>query len=232
MIRENLHTISEQLPPDVRLVAVSKFHPLDAILEAYDAGQRIFGESRPQELHKKILELQERFGNGEDGLRAGKYADIEWHFIGHLQTNKLKFVLPYVSMVQSVDSLRLLQAIDAWGKNAGRKVPVLLEMHVAAEESKQGFVEEELLDILFDAGKYSGVEFCGLMGMATNTDDEETIRADFARISDYFAYLKDLFGELESFRELSIGMSGDWPIGLEYGATMVRIGTAIFGERE
>lgn len=219
MISENLHTIKEQLPPEVKLVAVSKFHPLEAILEAYGAGQRCFAESRPQELKKKVESL------------AGK-KEIEWQFIGHLQTNKLKMVLPYVDLVQSVDSLRLLDAIDAWGKDNGRKVNVLLELHIAAEESKQGFVEEEVLDILFRADKYRNVAFCGLMGMATNTDCEEDIRADFARISSFMDYLKDLFPELEEFRELSIGMSDDWKIALEYGATMVRIGTSIFGPRE
>ena len=219
MISENLHTIKEQLPPEVKLVAVSKFHPLEAILEAYGAGQRCFAESRPQELKKKVESL------------AGEI-EIEWQFIGHLQTNKLKMVLPYVDLVQSVDSLRLLDAIDAWGKDNGRKVNVLLELHIAAEESKQGFVEEEVLDILFRADKYRNVAFCGLMGMATNTDCEEDIRADFARISSFMDYLKDLFPELEEFRELSIGMSDDWKIALEYGATMVRIGTSIFGPRE
>lgn len=219
MISENLHTIKEQLPPEVKLVAVSKFHPLEAILEAYGAGQHCFAESRPQELKKKVESL------------AGK-KEIEWQFIGHLQTNKLKMVLPYVDLVQSVDSLRLLDAIDAWGKDNGRKVNVLLELHIAAEESKQGFVEEEVLDILFRADKYRNVAFCGLMGMATNTDCEEDIRADFARISSFMDYLKDLFPELEEFRELSIGMSDDWKIALEYGATMVRIGTSIFGPRE
>ena len=201
MISENLHTIKEQLPPEVKLVAVSKFHPLEAILEAYGAGQRCFAESRPQELKKKV-----------ESLAGGK--EIEWQFIGHLQTNKLKMVLPYVDLVQSVDSLHLLDAIDAWGKDNGRKVNVLLELHIAAEESKQGFVEEEVLDILFRADKYRNVAFCGLMGMATNTDCEEDIRADFARISSFMDYLKDLFPELEEFRELSIGMSDDWKIAL------------------
>ncbi len=224
MIKDNLNNILGTLPPELKLVAVSKFHPLEAILEAYDAGQRLFGESRPQELSKKVAALQES--------RPEILENIEWHFIGHLQTNKLKFVLPYAHLVQSVDSTHLLDAINAWGKSAGKKINVLLEMHVAAEESKQGFAEEEILDILFRAGSYSHINFCGLMGMATFTDDEECIRADFARISDYFAYLKDLFPELESFKELSIGMSSDYLIALEYDATIVRVGTSIFGERQ
>ncbi len=219
MISDNLNIIKEQLPPEVKLVAVSKFHPLEAIMEAYDAGQRCFAESRPQELKKKV-----------EAVEAGK--EIEWQFIGHLQTNKLKMVLPYVDLVQSVDSLHLLDAINGWGRENGKQVKVLLELHVAAEESKQGFVEEEVLDILFRAEKYRNIVFCGLMGMATNTDCEEDIRDDFARISSFMDYLKDLFPELEDFRELSIGMSDDWKIALEYGATMVRIGTSIFGPRE
>lgn len=224
MIKDNLNTIIKTLPPGLKLVAVSKFHPVEAILEAYDAGQRLFGESRPQELSKKVAALQES--------HPEVLENIEWHFIGHLQTNKLKFVLPYAHLVQSVDSAHLLDAINTWGKSAGKKVNVLLEMHVAAEETKQGFAEEEILDILFRAESYSHINFCGLMGMATFTDDQECIRADFARISDYFAYLKDLFPELESFKELSIGMSSDYLIALEYDATIVRVGTSIFGERQ
>ena len=216
MIEQKLQTIKNQLPSGVKLVAVSKFHPIDAVLEAYQAGQRVFGENRPQELASKVVQLPQ---------------DIEWHFLGHLQTNKLKLVLPYVSMVQSVDSLHLLEDIDSWGVRNDKVTRVLLELHIGAEETKQGFVEEEILDILFNAGRYRNVRICGLMGMASHTDDEETIRADFGRISDFMAYLQDLFPEYEDFRELSIGMSDDWPIALEYGATMVRIGTFIFGER-
>ena len=217
MIQQNLNSIKGQLPSGVKLVAVSKFHPLEAVLEAYQAGQRVFGENRPQELAAKAVQLPQ---------------DIEWHFIGHLQTNKLKLVLPYVSMVQSVDSLHLLQEIDDWGKKNGKVIPVLLELHIGAEDTKQGFVEEEILDILFNAEKYKSVRFCGLMGMASHTEDEETIRADFGRISDYMGYLQDLFPEYDEFKELSIGMSDDWHIAVEYGATMVRIGTFIFGERQ
>ncbi|MBO4263085.1 MAG: alanine racemase, partial [Bacteroidales bacterium] len=149
----------------------------------------------------------------------------------HLQTNKLKMVLPYVAMVESVDSLHLLEAINRWATAAGKVVPVLLELHVAAEETKQGFVEEEALEILFRREDFPGIRFCGLMGMASHTDCEEDIRADFSRISQFFAYVTDLFPELTDFRELSIGMSGDWQFALDYGATLVRIGTAIFGER-
>ena len=198
-------------------MAVSKFHPVGMIEEALAAGQSVFGENRPQEFEKKVLELR---GRG-----------IEWHFIGHLQTNKLKMVLPYADLVQSIDSLRLLEAVEDWGKKNDRVIPVLLELHVAAEETKQGFYEEEILDVLFRAESFKNVRFCGLMGMATNTDAEEDIRADFGRIKAFYDYVRDLFPELSDFRELSIGMSGDWRIALEYGATMVRIGTSIFGSR-
>ena len=218
MIQENIIAIKKELPPEVKLVAVSKFHPVEAIREAYGAGQRCFGENRPQEFGKKVEALAD--------------LDLEWHFIGHLQTNKLKLVLPYAHLVQSVDSQHLLDAIQDWGKTNGKDVSVLLELHIGAEQTKSGFKEEEVLDILFRAEKYRNIRFCGLMGMATHTDSEEDIRADFARIADFRAYLQDLFPELTDFRELSIGMSGDWKIALDYGATIVRIGTAIFGERQ
>ena len=227
MIAENLQKIQSQLPPRVTLVAVSKFHSSDAIREAWAAGQRIFAESRPQELAAKVEELTDCSG-------------LEWQFIGHLQTNKLKMVLPYVSLVQSVDSQHLLDAIEKWAASesgaAGspRQVSVLLEMHVALEESKQGFYEEEILDILMRAvadGAYKHIRFCGLMGMATNTDDAEQVRADFTRVRSYMEYLQDLFPELTDFKTLSLGMSADFPIAVECGSTMVRIGSAIFGER-
>ena len=218
MIKENITAIHGELPPGVKLVAVSKFHPVEAIREAYDAGQRVFGENRPQELEKKV------------GVLAD--LDLEWHFLGHLQTNKLKLVLPHAALVESVDSQHLLDAIQDWGKANGKVIRVLLELHIGAEQTKQGFHEEEILDILFRAEKYTHVRFCGLMGMATHTDCEDDIRADFARIADFRAYLQDLFPELQDFTELSIGMSSDWRIALDYGATIVRIGTAIFGERQ
>ncbi|MDO4826434.1 MAG: YggS family pyridoxal phosphate-dependent enzyme [Bacteroidia bacterium] len=221
MIKENLLSIKKELPSEVKLVAVSKFHPVGDILEAYDAGQRAFGENRPQELAAKVAELS----------ALGRGGDIEWHFLGHLQTNKLKLVLPYASLVQSVDSLHLLEAINAWGKANSKVIDILLELHIGQEQTKQGFYEEEILDILFDGGKYPNVRFRGLMGMASHTDEEETVSADFARIDSFMAYLCDLFPEMDSFDQLSIGMSGDWRIALRHGATIVRIGTAIFGPR-
>ena len=216
-IAQNIHEIKKRLPSEVKLVAVSKFHPIEAIEEAVAAGQMVFGENRPQEFEKKALSLE---GRG-----------IEWHFIGHLQTNKLKMVLPYASLVQSVDSLHLLEAVNEWGAKNGKIINVLLEMHVAAEATKQGFYDEEVLDILFRAESFKNICFCGLMGMATNTDEQDDIRADFGRIKAFMDYLRDLFPELTDFKELSIGMSGDWPVAVEFGATIVRIGTAIFGKR-
>ena len=217
MIEDNLNRIKSELPSGVKLVAVSKFHPLEAILEAYQAGQTVFGENRPQELSMKAVQLPQ---------------DIEWHFLGHLQTNKLKMVLPYATLVQSVDSVHLLEAIDNWGSANDKVISILLELHIGAEETKQGFHEEEILDILFHAGDYKYIRFCGLMGMASHTDDQEVINADFERIDTFMAYLVDLFPELKDFNQLSIGMSDDWRIAVQHGSTMVRIGTAIFGARE
>ena len=221
MIKERISNLLAQIPDNVQLVAVSKFHPLEAVLEAYSAGQRIFAESRPQELLSKV-----------NALDTNAFPDLEWHFIGHLQTNKLKMVLPYVSLVQSVDSRHLLDEIQKWARANDKTVSVLLELHIGAEETKQGFHEEEIVDLLFDAANYSHIRFCGLMGMASHTDDEATIDADFDRIDSFMAYLVDLFPELEDFRQPSIGMSDDWQIALRHGATMVRLGTAIFGSRQ
>ena len=217
MVSDNLKALYEKLPSAVKLVAVSKFHPVSRLMEAYDAGQRVFGENRPQELAQKVPQMP---------------ADVEWHFIGHLQTNKLKLVLPYVSLVQSVDSLHLLEAIDKWGSDNGKTVDVLLELHLGAEETKHGFSEEEIL-MLLNSGGTQSIRIRGLMGMATNTEDEEVIEADFARIEALFQRIRAEHPELrDTFTELSIGMSGDWPIAVRHGATMVRIGTDIFGERE
>ena len=253
MIAQALHTIQASLPPQVQLVAVSKFHPVERLMEAYEAGQRVFAESRPQELAAKVPQLP---------------SDIQWHFIGHLQTNKLKLVLPYVSLVQSVDSLHLLQAISAWGTANNKVVDVLLELHLGAEQTKQGFSEEEILALLIGAGTPSethghprpckregpaaegcgrglseakevsegvpapmaGIRIRGLMGMATNTDDMAVVEKDFERIEALFKKIKASCRE--GFDVLSIGMSQDWPVAVRHGATMVRIGTDIFGPRE
>ncbi len=166
MVAKALSSIKEALPAGVELVAVSKFHPVDRLMEAYNAGQRIFAESRPQELAAKVSQMP---------------SDVRWHFIGHLQTNKLKLVLPYVELVQSVDSLHLLEAINAWGIANNKVTDILLELHLGAEETKQGFTAEEILSIVSRAGtaQLKNIRIRGLMGMATNTDDMEVVEKDF-----------------------------------------------------
>ena len=216
MVEDNLKIILNELPPEVKLVAVSKFHPAEDILAAYNAGQRRFGENRPQELAAKVPALPD---------------DIEWHFIGHLQTNKLKFVLPYASLVESIDSLHLLEAVDKWGNEHGKVIDVLLELHLGAEETKGGFTQDEIETILSRSmSDFPHVRFRGLMGMATNTDDMSVVEADFARIEAFKRHLDEKF-QLPDFTELSIGMSHDWPLAVKHCATIVRIGTAIFGPR-
>ncbi len=212
MIKENLQSINSKLPSGVKLVAVSKFHPVERLMEAYNAGQRVFAESRPQELAAKVPQMP---------------ADVQWHFIGHLQTNKLKLVLPYVSLVQSVDSLHLLQAISTWAVANGKVIDVLLELHLGTEQTKQGFSEDEILDI---PAPMKGVRIRGLMGMASNTEDMAQVEGEFARIEALYERIKA--SGMEGFDTLSIGMSGDWPLAVQHGATMVRIGTDIFGPRE
>ena len=232
MIKDIINKLNSELPAAVKLVAVSKFHPFEAIEEAYAAGQRIFAESRPQELQAKVRRLEElRAERGEPDYMS----DIEWHFIGHLQTNKLKMVLPYVSLVQSVDSVRLLQAIDAWGRANNKVVNVLLECFISGEESKQGLSEQEVIDIVSGEQKYGFIHISGVMGMASFTDDEAVIRSDFQRLLDMSQVLQDWVGEGGNVdsdcKEISMGMSGDYPLAIEMGSTMIRIGSMIFGER-
>lgn len=215
MIKDNLHEINSKLPSDVTLVAVSKFHPVERLMEAYNAGQRVFAESRPQELAAKVPQMP---------------ADVQWHFIGHLQTNKLKLVLPYVSLVQSVDSLHLLQAISTWAVANSRVIDVLLELHLGAEETKQGFSEDEILSLCHSERSEESIRIRGLMGMASNTEDRAQVEGEFARIEALYKRIKA--SGMEGFDTLSIGMSGDWPLAVQHGATMVRIGTDIFGPRE
>lgn len=216
-IKERLNRILSTLPEGVKLVAVSKFHPAERIQEAYDAGQRIFGESRPQEMVAKYDVLPK---------------DIEWSMIGHLQTNKVKYIAPFVSMISSVDSKRLIEEIEKQASKNNRIIDILLEVHVAQEETKSGWSEEELYAYL-DSGilnTMTHVRVRGVMTIASNTDDESIVRRDFETIRRIFDRLKPQFDE--SFDTLSIGMSDDYPIALEYGSTMIRIGTAIFGARE
>ena len=208
------------MPANVRLVAVSKFHPVEKLMEAYSAGQRIFGESRVQELVQKAQEMP---------------ADVQWHFIGHLQTNKVRALLPHVSLIHSVDSERLLDCIDKEAERIGRTVDVLLQIHVAQEEAKFGFTLQEITQ-LANSGKLtamSHVRVVGVMAMATNTDDDAEIRREFAEAHHVFYTLKDgcFFGD-EHFCELSMGMSDDYRLAIAEGSTMVRIGTTIFGARE
>ena len=216
-IAKRLDDIRQSLPAGVSLVAVSKFHPSERIMEAYEAGHRIFGESRPQEMAAKAEQLPK---------------DIEWSMIGHLQTNKVKLIAPFVSLIASVDSERLVTEIEKQAARCNRVIDILLEVHVAEEDSKSGWDIEELRSYIasgaLDAMEHVRVR--GVMTIATNTDDEAIIRRDFQRIRDIFEELKPRFGD--SFDTLSIGMSDDYPIALEYGSTMVRIGTAIFGARE
>ena len=229
MIKKIIDKLNSELPATVKLVAVSKFHPFEAIEDAYSAGQRTFAESRPQELAAKVKVLEARQADC-----PGYMSDVDWHFIGHLQTNKLKMVLPYVSLVQSVDSVRLLDAIDAWGRNNDRRINVLLEPHVAAEDTKQGLTPDEVVSILQTAvgGGYSHICFKGIMGMATFTDDEAVVRSDFFKLRGIYDDVRRRFPALQDdFVELSIGMSDDYPLAIDYGSTMVRIGSMIFGAR-
>ncbi len=215
-IKERLHRVLATLPDGVKLVAVSKFHPAEAVEEAYNAGQRIFGESRPQEMAAKAKVLPK---------------DIEWVMIGHLQTNKVKMIAPFVSLVASVDSERLIEEIEKQAAKNERTIDILLEVHIADEESKSGWSLSELREYLASGAleRMEHIRVRGVMTIATNTDDEAIIRRDFNNIRTIFEELKPRFGE--AFDTLSIGMSDDYPIALEYGSTMVRIGTAIFGHR-
>ena len=207
-VSENLVSLLKEIPSSVRLVAVSKFKPEADIMAAYAAGQRRFGENRPLEMEAKAKALP---------------ADIEWHFIGHLQTNKIKNVIPYAALIESVDSLHLLEAISAAAVARGLVVDCLLEVHVAAEESKTGFTPDEAVEVAARAADFPGVRLRGIMAMATNTSDEARVRADFRAAHDVLVRT--------GLTELSMGMSGDWRIAVEEGATIIRIGSAIFGSR-
>ena len=223
-IAENILQINKELPPSTKLVAVSKFKPVEAVQEAYDAGQRVFAESRPQELKMKVELLPK---------------DIEWHFIGHLQTNKIKMVVPYATLIHSIDSERLLVEVGEYARKNGYRLGVLLELHIAQEESKQGFSAEEILGLLDRISadkelqdKFSNITFRGLMAMASFVDDEVQIRGEFSKLLALNEKIrKKGYPFLENFSELSFGMSGDYHIAAEMGSTMVRIGTSIFGSR-
>lgn len=219
VISDQIKIITETLPDGVELVAVSKFHPVEALKEAYDAGQRIFGESRVQEISQKRLLMPD---------------DVQWHFIGHLQTNKVRQLVPYVSLIHSVDSIKLLESINAESARIGKVVDVLLQLHVAQEETKFGFTCEDCVDLV-DKGvldRLPNVRVCGVMGMATNTDDMVKVREEFKSIKNVFDTLKQrYFADKPYFKEISMGMSDDYHIAMEEGSTLVRIGTTIFGSR-
>jgi pyridoxal phosphate enzyme (YggS family) len=218
-IAHNIITLKQQIPASVKLVAVSKTKSAREILEAYDAGQRAFGENRVQELLSK-----------KDHLPA----DIEWHLIGHLQTNKVKFIVPFVSLVHSVDSFRLLKVVNAEAQKTGKAVNCLLQFHIAEEETKSGFNMEEA-EAMMESDEFRelrSVCICGVMGMATFTDDMDRVRKEFRSLAHCFKILKDrYFRDDDSFREISMGMSGDFRVAIEEGSTIIRIGTIIFGER-
>jgi len=211
-ITSAIQQLKQELPSTVQLVAVSKFKPVEAIREAYDAGQRIFGENRPQELAAKAPLLPD---------------DIQWHLIGHLQTNKVKLVLPWVAMIHSVDSEHLLAAIDKEARAIGRTVDCLLEIHIARESSKQGFLPEEAEALAAHIGDYPNVRLRGVMGMATFTDDTAQIRQEFRTLK----ALSQRLSPIPGCDQVSMGMSEDWHIAVEEGTTLVRIGTFIFGKR-
>lgn len=218
-IAQNLKQVLANLPEGVKLVAVSKFHPVEMLREAYDAGQRIFGENHEQELRQKVEALPK---------------DIEWHFIGHLQTNKVKYIVPYISMVESVDSMKLLKEINKQTLKNGRVVRVLLELHIAEEETKYGLTLDACRELLA-SGEWrdlTNVKICGLMMMASYVEDAEQIKKEMLTAADFFDEVKArYFADDDDFCERSWGMSHDYRIAVDCRSTMVRVGTTIFGER-
>jgi pyridoxal phosphate enzyme (YggS family) len=218
-VKENLASVKSRIPTGVKLVAVSKTKPIEAIMEAYGAGQVVFGENKPQELTQKWNLLPK---------------DIEWHMIGHLQTNKVKYIAPFVSLIHSVDSVRLLATVDKEAAKNGRVIDCLFQQHIAKEETKFGFSTEELEEFLSsgELAQYPNVRIVGVMGMATFTEDESIVRQEFRELRESFVRLKQqFFAEADYFKEISMGMSDDYQIAIEEGSTLVRVGSAIFGER-
>ncbi len=219
-IAQNIISLKQQLPSAVRLVAVSKTKSAAEILEAYNTGHRIFGENRVQEFLSK-----------KDFLPG----DIEWHYIGHLQSNKVKYIVPFISMIQSVDTFRLLKIIDNEALKIGRVIDCLLQFHIAREETKFGYSMEEINEMMGsgDFQQLKHVRICGIMGMGTFTSNNELVRDEFRLLYHYFSELKrKYFSDRPSFREISMGMSGDFRIAVEEGSTIIRIGSVIFGERK
>ncbi len=217
IVADNLLKIKSSLPTHVTLVAISKTKTVEDIMLAYNANQRIFGENKVQELVDKYEQMPK---------------DIEWHLVGHLQTNKVKYIAPFVSLIHSVDSYKLLQEINKQGTKVNKKISVLLQIYIAKEESKFGLDENELNDILKDKNSFTHIQFVGLMGMATNTEDENIVRKEFASLKTLFDKIKaSYFYDDIAFKEISMGMSGDYKIAIEEGSTMVRVGSSIFGGR-
>lgn len=216
---EFYHSLLQSLPENVRLVAVSKTKPAEDIQTLYDLGQRVFGENKAQEMQQKHEVLPK---------------DIEWHFIGHLQTNKIKYIAPYVAMIHSIDSFNLLQEVNKFALKNDRIIRCLLQFHTASEETKFGFDLAECEAMLQNPqfSSLQNVDICGVMGMATLTDDQAQIRREFQQLKKYFNLLKErYFKDKISFKEISCGMTDDYPIAIEEGSTMIRIGSAIFGKR-
>ena len=217
--RENLTKLLDQIPPSVKVVAVSKTKPLQTIQNVYNQGYRIFGENKVQELSEKHPQLPD---------------DIEWHFIGHLQRNKVKYIAPFVDMVHSIDSLRLLNEVNKQAANANRTINCLLQFHIASESTKFGLDLEEAVDMLKSEQyrSHQNITICGVMGMGTFTDNEDIVRTEFKRLKQIFDQLKqEFFSHSDDFKEISMGMSDDYHIAIEEGSTIVRIGSAIFGAR-
>ena len=217
MIAEQLQQIKSSLPEKVTLVAVSKTKPVEDLLEAYNAGQRIFGENKVQEMCDK-----------HDALPK----DIEWHLIGHLQTNKVKYIAPFVALIHGVDSLKLLQEINKQGEKIKRVIPVLLQFYIAKEDTKFGLSLEEAIEVLESKEAFHYCEIRGIMGMASFTDNEEQVKAEFAQLKSHFDLIKSTYFKKDAFFSIvSMGMSGDYKLAIEEGSTMVRIGSSIFGSR-
>ena len=217
-IGKRIEAIRAALPQGVTLIAVSKYHPAEAIEAAYAAGQRDFGESKAQDLVVKQQQLPK---------------DINWHFIGHLQSNKIKYIAPFIHLIHSIDSLRLLQEVNKQGAKVGRRIPCLLQIHIAQEETKFGFLPSECTAMLEEGSwrELENVELCGLMCMASNTEDKEQIASEFSTVQRLFNRIKvHFFAEDDSFSILSAGMSDDYPIAIEHGSTHIRIGSGIFIE--
>lgn len=218
-IQLNLRKVLSDLPENVHLVAVSKFHPKEALMEAYNAGQRIFGESKVQEMTEKYEALPK---------------DIQWHFIGHLQTNKIKYMIPYVAMIHGIDTYKLLAEINKQAEKYNRVIPCLLQIHIAQEETKFGFSFEECTEML-EQGEWknlSHISLQGVMGMASNTDNMVQVRHEFKSLHEYFLKIKQIYFSTDNaFKHISMGMSHDYPIAIKEGATLVRVGSKIFGER-